>query len=595
DAMAQLVMVHDAQFAVVRCNRAYAERSGLPYADIIGKPYWECFPKGIGPLAGCRSSICGAPAAERTPFGEEEFTLPTGEVFLSREFPVAGARRFLHLFEDVTAMRRTEKEQRFTNAVLATQQETSLDGIYVVDENRRMVTCNRRFAEMWGVPDDVMRTRSDERALDTVLHKFDHPQEFLDGLKELYENRDRKLDDELHLNDGRVFHRYSSPMVGADGTYFGRVFYFRDITESRCAQAALRASEEKFRTIFDNTVDGIATFDVETRTVKFANSSMERLLGYGPRELEGLAVRQLHPAGSAQESLGEFGKAAQGKTKGALDIPMLTKSGATVVVDITGSMVQLEGRKLLLGTFRDAAPRRAGEEKLRRVNRALRTLSAGNEALVRAKGEQALVCEMTRILHEIGGYPLALVAYRTQEPDPGLQIRAFAGAGADAGLMATVDLSRPDPDGNETATALALRTGRTQLLRDIVDNSAFASWRHILVAHEAKASLGLPLRLEPGAAPFAAIGISASAADAFDAEEVRLLEELAGDLAYGIANLRSAEAKRQADENVRVLARFPDENPNAVLRLDKEGTLLYANPASAHLLDACKMKVGQRA
>jgi len=67
DALGDPLMVHDAQMRVVRCNGAYAERAGMKFADILGRPYWDCFPKGPGPLPNCLLQIeAGAKGVHET-------------------------------------------------------------------------------------------------------------------------------------------------------------------------------------------------------------------------------------------------------------------------------------------------------------------------------------------------------------------------------------------------------------------------------------------------------------------------------------------------------------------------------------------------
>jgi PAS domain S-box-containing protein len=254
---------------------------------------------------------------------------------------------------------------QFTNAVLVTQQEASLDGIYVVDENRKMISWNRRFIEMWGLSDEVVASGSDELALQSVLDNFESPDDFLDGVKQLFENKLLKIQDEIHLKDGRTFARYSSPMIGVAGQYYGRVFYFRDVSENRAAARALRESEEKFRAIFENTSDGILVMDVETRSITFANGSMERLLGYSPDALVGAPIVQLMALELTDHTNNQFDSDARGELRSAQDMRLRKKDGAVVYVDVTGAPVELAGRRYLLGSVRDATMRRAGEETLR--------------------------------------------------------------------------------------------------------------------------------------------------------------------------------------------------------------------------------------
>jgi PAS domain S-box-containing protein len=121
DAVRNPMMVHDAAGRIVRANRAYAERSGMDFRALIGRPYWECFPKGEGPLPGCAPEELFA-AAGRTA-REQEFVLPGGEVFVSRVFIVprgTGGPHALHLLEDVTDKKAAEKRIRALNTLYAT-------------------------------------------------------------------------------------------------------------------------------------------------------------------------------------------------------------------------------------------------------------------------------------------------------------------------------------------------------------------------------------------------------------------------------------------------------------------------------------------
>ncbi len=149
---------------------------------------------------------------------------------------VVGKKEYLlGNFRDAAERRKIEAEILFKNAMLETQQETTIDGILVVDENGKMISFNRRFIEIWGIPGDVIASRSDERALQSVLDKLVKPEEFLARVKYLYEHKDEKSREEILLKGGTVLDRFSAPMFGGNGDkkYYGRVWYFRDITQSK--------------------------------------------------------------------------------------------------------------------------------------------------------------------------------------------------------------------------------------------------------------------------------------------------------------------------------------------------------------------------
>jgi len=143
------------------------------------------------------------------------------------------------LARDVTELHRWKREIEFKNLVLSTQQESSIDGILVVDKNGTILSFNSQFINIWDVPPEVIEAKSDELALQCVLNKLEHPQEFLEKVNHLYEHRDEISRDEIALKDGRVLDRCSSPMLASDGKYYGRVWYFRDITEEKRLQSEL--------------------------------------------------------------------------------------------------------------------------------------------------------------------------------------------------------------------------------------------------------------------------------------------------------------------------------------------------------------------
>jgi PAS domain S-box-containing protein len=143
---------------------------------------------------------------------------------------------------DITERKRTEAELRLKNLILSTQQEASPDGILVVDVDGKIISSNQRFADMWGISPEIIESRSDERALKSVLDNLEHPEEFASKVRRLYALPDERSADEVSLKDGRIFERNSAPMIGADGRLFGRVWRFRDVTARQRSQEELRAS-----------------------------------------------------------------------------------------------------------------------------------------------------------------------------------------------------------------------------------------------------------------------------------------------------------------------------------------------------------------
>jgi PAS domain S-box-containing protein len=167
--------------------------------------------------------------------------------------------------------KRAEADLRFQKSLLESQSEAAIDGILVVSREGLMTSFNRRFSQMWEIPDDVLRSRTDERALQSVLDKLKEPKEFLDRVRYLYDHPDEESRDEIHLKDGRAFDRFSAPVKGPDGELYGRVWYFRDITGRKKTEENLRRAAAETRQMYENLKEAQAQL---IRSEKLASIGM---------------------------------------------------------------------------------------------------------------------------------------------------------------------------------------------------------------------------------------------------------------------------------------------------------------------------------
>ncbi|MCU0472511.1 MAG: PAS domain S-box protein [Bacteroidales bacterium] len=150
----------------------------------------------------------------------------------------------LAMVEDITSrvIAKAELEKMFSlqKATL----ESTADGILVVDTKGKIVQYNKKFAEMWGIPEEVLKLREDEAAIKFVLCQLKNPDDFVLQVEQLYSDPEAITYDVLEFLDNRFFERYSQPQkIG--GKTAGRVWSFRDITERKKAEAEIIAAKEK--------------------------------------------------------------------------------------------------------------------------------------------------------------------------------------------------------------------------------------------------------------------------------------------------------------------------------------------------------------
>ncbi len=185
-------------------------------------------------------------------------------------------------FARETARKQAEEELEFRNMILQTQQETSLDAILVVDENEQIISYNQQFIELWRLSPQLVSARWDAPVLQSVVAQTENPEAFVARVQYLYEHREDKSREEIQLLDGRIIDRYSAPVTGAHGKYYGRVWYFRDITERRQMEQKTRALTLRYQALMQTSVDGIHVMDEQGNIVE-ANDAFCRMLGYTRR------------------------------------------------------------------------------------------------------------------------------------------------------------------------------------------------------------------------------------------------------------------------------------------------------------------------
>jgi PAS domain S-box-containing protein len=142
-------------------------------------------------------------------------------------------------YTDVTEQKRREERLTHQQSLFEAVMETTIDGVLVVDRDREYVTWNQQFIDMWDIPEGMIGDEPESVALEWVLDELEAPDAFLDTVEHLYDHPDEESRDRVRLTDGRVFDRYSAPVEGDDGTHYGRVWFFRDITEQREREDAL--------------------------------------------------------------------------------------------------------------------------------------------------------------------------------------------------------------------------------------------------------------------------------------------------------------------------------------------------------------------
>lgn len=346
----------------------------------------------------------------------------------------------------------------------------------------------------------------------------------------------------------------------------------------------LRASEHKFKTIFDNTYDGILVADSKTRKFKMANRSIARILGYTEQELIGLGVEDIHPPEVIDEIQTEFQNVVDGKITVLNDLPVLCKDGTVRYVDISTARIIIDEGDYLIGSFRDITQRKQNAKLLARTNLSLRTLSRCNEILAHASQEQQLLDDICHAMVELGEYKLVWVGLT--EDDEKRTIRIAAQCGEATAILADLAITGQGPDADQSPTGRVIRSGNAELERYISHGDDFESWRRLATKHGLASFIALPLNVEDEV--LGVLNIYSGREDDFDNEETNLLMDLAQDLAYGMTSQRVRAKYQQGINRVKRsehdLRNIINHETDGIMVLDVDNTILFANPALVKML-----------
>jgi PAS domain S-box-containing protein len=265
---------------------------------------------------------------------------------------------------------RTE-ELAHSLAMMRATLESTTDGILVTDDAGKVTGFNGKFVQMWRIPHETIDSREHRHLLELCGQQVADAEQFRIRVDDIYASSPPESYDLLELTDGRVFERFSKIQF-VDERNVGRVWSFRDITERRRAEEALRKQSEWLRVTLSSIGDGVITTDAEGR-VTLLNRVAESMTGWSEQEAEG------KPLDSVFRIINEQSRQAvenpvsrvlrEGRIVGlANHTVLIAKDGTERAIDDSAAPIRAETNEIsgVILIFRDVSEaRRAAETHLR--------------------------------------------------------------------------------------------------------------------------------------------------------------------------------------------------------------------------------------
>ena len=270
---------------------------------------------------------------------------------------------------DISDRKLAKLELETSLSLLQATIESTADGILAVDGQGKIVTFNRKFAQMWQVPDFLLDLRDNNQILGFGINQLKYPEIFLNRAKELSDRPAAESFDILEFKDGRMLERYSLPQC-REGQITGRVFSFRDVTERVQSEEKLRKNEERFHLLTRATNEAVWDLDL-LKNEYWLSKEFEKVLGYKLNETQTIDLESwwlnIHPEERERVKLNFKERMKSDAKSWSEEYSFRRAEGGYVFVLDRGYIIRNESGKAVraIGTMMDITQRKQAEEILR--------------------------------------------------------------------------------------------------------------------------------------------------------------------------------------------------------------------------------------
>ncbi len=445
---------------------------------------------------------------------------------------------------------RRSRRMRFRSAGfqrehLAGIAESLAEGIILTDDSDRVLFINSRMTALTGYSQEDLARQAGYRFL---IEPKDWPLIWLKNRQRVHGAAERyKLN--IRRKDGSTFPAEISatPYRDASGEIVGTLGAITDITDRHRAEAALRESEERYRTVAETATDGIITIDRHSK-ILFVNEATGRIFGYSREEMLGQDLTMLMP-----EYLRHVHKAAIARysetgqrhiTWENVALPGLHKDGHEIPLELSFGEFQRDDARYFTGIVRDVTERKRTEQ-----------LQSTVYKIAQAAEKSPTLDDLYRAVHALvqevmpaGNFYIALYDHKSDT----LSYPYFVD-----------EMDKPDPPGKPSRgmTGYVLRTGKSLLSTAAVHEELTRQGEITLIGAMSPVWLGVPLRVADQT-----IGVMAvqhySDANAYGERERQVLEYVSSQIATAIERKRAEESLRQSENMFATLFR---SSPDSML------------------------------
>lgn len=375
-----IVLVDIEKERIASANEVFCQKTGYNHEEVTNLKFndlhlEEDLPRTIECFR--TSSVGRLPLAREVPFRKKNGSIFYVDI-ICIDIYFDNKKYLMGILRDVTSQKRIEDELALKSRILETQLEIAIDGILILDDKGNILLANKRMGEMWNVPQKMIDSYNYHEAFRHILGMLKEPEKHESVFRDLYKNKEAEQRIEVELKDGRIFDRYTAPVLDSNGKFMGRIWFFRDISDYRRIEQDLRKSEERYRLAIETTSDVLWDCNLETNKV-YGNPYYSIMLGYEHGEIDDILsdwLERMHPD-DKPFVMNAFNESVKNNVICEVEYRLRKKSDEYIWILGRGTIIEHDekGTPLrMIGTLTNISERKKMEEELASERYKLRSI-----------------------------------------------------------------------------------------------------------------------------------------------------------------------------------------------------------------------------
>ena len=355
----------------------------------------------------------------------------------------------------------------------------------------------------------------------------------------------------------------------------------RDITDRKLAESKLIKSENEFRTVWENSANGLRLSD-ENGTILRVNKSFCEIFEMSKDEIEGNTIDNIYNPKNKEKILSKYRERYINNTLDShVEKEFELMNGRKKWFQIENSFLDIENdKRLLLGIFTEITERKQAEDRVRHLTRLYALLSQVNQAIVRINSTDELFDKICRVAVEFGQFQMAWTGLLNPATN---EIIPVAFDGYENGYLEILKKHLGDLKLNQGPSASAIKYGELTVCNNIESDERMRPWRDEALKRGYRSSVAVPIKRNGEV--FGVLNLYASEIDFFSEDEQKLLLEIGDDISFAISVLDAEIVRKQTEqaliESENRYNTFINNNVDIIFVKDSQLRYLIANDAMA--------------